>query len=87
MFATVDICLDRADRGLIALEILQGDPAWCQRASLTNSVATQVALLPKLMIFLPALLVTFLIGLFPTWPGEEGPREFAWKRLHRTDLQ
>ncbi|CAJ1359750.1 unnamed protein product, partial [Effrenium voratum] len=29
--------------------------------------ACAVALLPKLMIFLPALLVTFLIGLFPTW--------------------
>mmetsp|Transcript_20980 Transcript_20980/g.49154 ORF Transcript_20980/g.49154 Transcript_20980/m.49154 type:complete len:1470 (-) Transcript_20980:325-4734(-) len=31
------------------------------------SVACCVALLPKLLIFLPALLVTFLIGLPPTW--------------------
>lgn len=31
------------------------------------SVACCVALLPKLLIFLPSLLVTFLIGLPPTW--------------------
>lgn len=35
-----------------------------------QTLKAQVAVLPKLLIFLPALLVTFLIGLVPTRLGE-----------------
>eukprot|EP00913_Durusdinium_trenchii_P014110 g13244.t1 len=38
-----------------------------RRGRVWLTVACGVAVLPKLLIFLPALLVTFLIGLVPTW--------------------
>lgn len=38
-----------------------------RRGRIILTVACAVAVLPKLLVFLPALLITFLIGLLPTW--------------------